>query len=618
MSGEWVLGVDFGTSNTAAAHLDLATGSVATVPLTHQGNLMPSAVFVESPDSILVGEVALNRSESNPGGFIPSPKRALVQGVLHANGYDLPPSAAVAAILSAVVTRATAAHAGRPPAQLVLTHPEAWSPREIQVLLDAAATIGFDRTRVTTISEPRAAAHFYTRNNALTTGQTIAVFDFGGGTLDVAVLTAGPAGAFEVIAARGDNGLGGKNLDALIRRWIDTELADRNPELLDYLRRRAPVHVLRGLEESTRRAKELLSEAPSATVTVSAPVGQETLSLTRGELDDLIRPVLDQAVALARATFTDARLTGPGALSALYLTGGSSRIPLVHTQLATLGPIATLDDPKTVVAQGALIAAANAGAFAATAQIADRVPTPAPPQWPTSFPATPTTTRTAATTRQQVSADGPRPDGGDTAASQTSVPPRKSKRGPIVAGVAGVVLVGAVVAAIALSPDETSDATEASGDETGATSQTTTASAPLVGADGVKAVINALPQSLEMDSDCTDAGLSSKTPKVQKISCEVDSKSFAVYELNLPGYVTYQASIDKDNANKAIGGWRAGNMGGDLVENGDGTAGAYIKPGKNYVEYVSTVTGLNLGMTVPGTVDKDALVKILERADLLD
>ena len=614
MSGEWVLGVDFGTSNTAAAHLDLATGSVATVPLTHQGNLMPSAVFVESPESILVGEVALNRSESNPGGFIPSPKRALVQGVLHANGYDLPPSAAVAAILSAVVTRATTAHAGRPPARLVLTHPEAWSPREIQVLLDAAATIGFDRTRVTTISEPRAAAHFYTRGNALTTGQTIAVFDFGGGTLDVAVLTAGPAGAFEVIAARGDNSLGGKNLDALIRRWIDTELADRNPELLDYLRRGAPVHVLRGLEDSTRRAKELLSEAPSATVTISTPVGQETLSLTRGELDNLIRPVLDQAVALARATFTDARLTGPGALSALYLTGGSSRIPLVHTQLATLGPIATLDDPKTVVAQGALIAAANAGAFAATARIPDRVPTPAPPQWPASFPATPAT---AANTRQQVPADGTRPDGGDTARSEIPVP-RKWKRGPIVAGVAAVVLVGAVVGAIALSPDDTSNATEASGDDTGATSQTTTAGPPPVGADAVKAIIEALPQSLEMDSDCTDAGLSSKTPKVQKVSCEVDSKSFAVYELNLPGYVTFQASIDKDNANKAIGGWRAGNMGGDLVENKDGTAGAYIKPGKNYVEYVSTVTGLNLGMTVPGIVDKDVLVKILERADMLD
>lgn len=60
-------------------------------------------------------------------------------------------------------------------------------------------------------------------------GARIAVFDFGGGTLDIAVLTVTGPNAFQVIAARGDNGLGGKNIDALIQRWVEQRLADRDP-----------------------------------------------------------------------------------------------------------------------------------------------------------------------------------------------------------------------------------------------------------------------------------------------------------------------------------------------------------------------------------------------------
>ncbi|MEU4058505.1 Hsp70 family protein [Rhodococcus sp. D-46] len=354
----WVLAVDFGTSNTAAAHTGIRSGSPETLPLTHQGNLMSSAVFVESPTAIDVGDVALNRAETNPAAFIPSPKRVVGQGMVHVNGYDIPASLPVAAVLRFALDRATGVHRGQPPARLVLTHPEGWSPREIEVLREAAAALGYQNDSVVTVSEPRAAAHFYTRTEHLAPGAKIAVFDFGGGTLDVAVLTATSGARFEVIAARGDNSLGGKNLDALVRRWVDIQLQDENPELLHFLRTVAPAHTLRTLDDSIRRAKELLSSTESATISVvdSRHDRRESLTLTRGEFETIIASEIERAATLTHAALVDAGLSGPQGLTALYLTGGSSRIPLVQSRIAALGPIATLDDPKTVVVQGALIA----------------------------------------------------------------------------------------------------------------------------------------------------------------------------------------------------------------------------------------------------------------------
>ncbi len=383
----WVLAVDFGTSNTAAAHTGIRSGAPETLPLTHQGNLMSSAVFVESPTAIDVGDVALNRAETNPAAFIPSPKRVVGQGTVHVNGYDIPASLPVAAVLRFALDRATGVHRGQPPARLVLTHPEGWAPREIEVLREAAAALGYQNDSVATVSEPRAAAHFYTRTEHLAPGAKIAVFDFGGGTLDVAVLTATSADTFEVIAARGDNSLGGKNLDALVRRWVDIQLQDENPELLHFLRTAAPAHILRTLDDSIRRAKELLSSTESATISVvdSRHDRRETLTLTRAEFESIIAPEIERAAALTHTALVDAGLTGPQGLTALYLTGGSSRIPLVQSRIAALGPIATLDDPKTVVVQGALIAttrssAAPTGPFPSTtsAGAGEQSPTRAP------------------------------------------------------------------------------------------------------------------------------------------------------------------------------------------------------------------------------------------------
>ncbi|MGW8813081.1 Hsp70 family protein [Gordonia terrae] len=352
----WSLAIDFGTSNSAAAHSGATSRSIEALSLTHTSNLMPSAVFVDTAGTVLVGGAALNSAAQNPAGFIASPKRLIGgQPAIAANGHTLPIYALVAAVMRTIIGRGVAAHAGTMPDRVVLTHPEAWAPQQIQVLTDAARAAGIPAERITTISEPRAAAGHYSRSHALQHGTRIAVFDFGGGTLDIAVLEVTPTNTFQVIAARGDNGLGGKNFDALLQRWVEDRLADRDPDHAAWLRRTAPIDAIQSLQDSIQQAKELLSETPSATITVPGPSKRTTLQITRDEFDEIITPAVDAAVHLTRTTLTDAGLTHPDQLTALYLTGGSSRIPLIQQRLGELGPVATLDDPKTVVAQGALL-----------------------------------------------------------------------------------------------------------------------------------------------------------------------------------------------------------------------------------------------------------------------
>lgn len=469
---EWVLGIDFGTSNTAAAHTGAVSGSVEALQLSHNRTTMSSSVFVEAPDRIAVGDVAADRAESNPAAFMPSPKRVVAQGVVNVNGYDLPASVPVAAVLESVLARAVGAHGGTAPSELVLTHPEAWSPREIQVLLDAASRLGLDPSQIRTVSEPRAAAHYYSRAHALAPGTTIAVFDFGGGTLDIAVLEANAAGTFDVVAARGDNGLGGKNFDAFVRRWVDQQLEARDPDLLTYLRREAPMDVRYALEDSIRRAKELLSEAPSATITVTGGDGRsERFQLTREEFEELISPALEKAVHLTRATLADARVSDPSQLEALYLTGGSSRIPIVHERLAALGPIATLDDPKTVVAQGAIAAAAPIvrGLGGAPSGAAAPAPAPAPQSYappaaqPQPYPAPqpyPSAQPPHPSATPQAPAGSYDPPTQQVSAQQVSTRPAEAagsgrgKRWAMVAAAVAVVAVGVGVGVYSLGGDE--------------------------------------------------------------------------------------------------------------------------------------------------------------------
>jgi len=384
----WVLAVDFGTSNTSAAHR-IGPDRVESLPLSHTSNLMPSAVYVDPAQSITTGEVAINQATVDPAGFVAFPKTHVAVGSVMVRGQDIPVAATIAAVLRTVYNQALPRHNHQPPSEVVLTHPEAWSQRELAVLREAASLAGLGGS-VSLISEPRAAAFYYSRQHdaKIVKGSTIAVFDFGGGTLDIAVLTATSEWTFEVIRAGGDNTLGGKNLDATVARWVDDRVRGDDPELAAWLRTADGLDARRTLDDQIRRAKELLSEHPSATIRVTGNGADLTLTLTRDEFEQMIEPQITRGVQLAAQVLREAGVDRTS-LQALYLTGGSSRIPYVHRRLSELGSIATLDDPKTVVAKGAAGFVAGGRATVPPAEVDTEVLRPGRRPQPTPRPAGP-------------------------------------------------------------------------------------------------------------------------------------------------------------------------------------------------------------------------------------
>ncbi|MHA4854540.1 Hsp70 family protein [Rhodococcus sp. MSC1_016] len=590
---DWLLGIDFGTSNTAAAHTGAVSGAVEALQLSHNRTTMSSAVFVESPHQIAVGDVATNRAETNPAAYLPSPKRVIGQDVVHVNGYSIPSSVPVAAVLDSVMARARAAHAGQAPARLVLTHPEAWSPREIQVLLDAAAQLGLDASQVTTVSEPRAAAHYYSRSHTLSPGAKIAVFDFGGGTLDIAVLAANEHGTFDVVAARGDNGLGGKNFDAYIRRWVDEQLEARNPELGDYLRS-APIDIRHALDDSIRRAKELLSEAPSATITVTGGGHTEKFQITREEFEELITPAVEKAVTLTRATLADAHVTDPTGLHALYLTGGSSRIPIVQDHLKALGPIATLDDPKTVVAQGAIAAAAPIVRGLGNTTVvggAPRYTHPGPP------PAAPPRTPGGPAATAPIPNPGPGPGPATTWQPTDTPAPTDTDAGAgggrkkamvLGAAAAALVVIAGVIGAITLTGGDENAADPPAAADTPVAGDPATAEPAGASGNGAtevpttkEAVLTALPAALRSDlTECKSTG-ETENGGVE-MQCTLKEGSALTAGISDQDFQSIIVSVDAAEAKKRVLGIRQGfhndttSTDNEIVENIPRTAAAHI------------------------------------------
>lgn len=370
VAGGWKLAIDFGTSNTAAAHTSPRSGEVEPVALTHGGNLLPSAVYAEPSGAIAAGAAAANRAEGDASGFMPFPKRAIGSNTVRLRDREVAVIDLFAAVLHVAYRSACRKHGDVPPEKVVLTHPEAWDDSALLALKEASRRAGIDPDSLLFVSEPRAAATYYTTTSNLQPGERIGVFDFGGGTLDIAILEAVPGGDFRILAARGDNGIGGRNFDALIREWVFAQLDDSNPPLAEHLRSGASTSSLRALDLSVRAAKEVLSEEASATISVSTSAGNETLLLTRAEFNGLIDAEIQRAVELTWQAMSDGGVAHNG-LRALYLTGGSSQVPLIHSRLSEFAPVATLDDPKTVVAQGALLGALRVEQMQSPAQSED-------------------------------------------------------------------------------------------------------------------------------------------------------------------------------------------------------------------------------------------------------
>ncbi|MEV4131839.1 Hsp70 family protein [Dactylosporangium sp. NPDC049742] len=374
------LSIDFGTSHTVGM-LRLPDGRHESL-LFDATPLLPSAVFVDGDGRLQTGRDAERSARLDPTAYEPNPKRRLADGTLLLGTHEVPVADAVTAVLDRVRSEAERTLGG-PAGEVVLTHPASWAPIRRTLLADAAGAAGLGAPVL--VPEPVAAATCFTAvlSHRVDPGAAVVVYDLGGGTFDVSVVRR-TATSWDVVASDGFEDVGGVDLDAAVVGWVGRTAGGADPQRWQRLaapETTADRRLRRQLQEDARIAKEQLSRANQTGLPV--PLLDVDVHLTRGELEDLARPLLDRTVALTTATLFASGVTRDG-LAGVFLVGGASRMPLVATLLhRALGvaPVA-LEQPELVVARGALSLLDPAPA-AAVAQ-PETPASPAPAQAPGS------------------------------------------------------------------------------------------------------------------------------------------------------------------------------------------------------------------------------------------
>ncbi len=427
------LGVHVGTTSVAAAAA--ARGSqLEMIRLGDRGVVAPAAVYLRPDGKLIPGDLAVRRHHLDPERVVCEVRRRLgdpTPVMLGSVPHTAP--ALLARMVGDVVTRATAVR-GCSPGVVVLTHPASWGPFRRELFAEVPRLAGLPVTR--TVTEPEAAAAHYAASLRLAEGDVVAVYHLGGGTCEVTVLSRRGDG-FEVLGNPVSiERLGGTDIDEAILGYVGQAMNGALAELdVDGL----PVApTLARLHEDCVLAKEALSVETSAVVPVFLPHRHVEVPLTRSALEDMIRPMLDDTMdALCRAlTMSE---VAPEDLQAVFLTGGSTRIPLVGRMISDLveRPVMIDAHPEFVVALGAArLATAQRGA-SGTGQ-------PAPP----GATATPQLlgSRTAATVEVGVPVPVPTPEreGAPTTPHKARTG-RRAARAVVYAVVGALVVVAAVV-----------------------------------------------------------------------------------------------------------------------------------------------------------------------------
>ena len=355
--GAYSLGVDLGTTFVAAA---VARGSrVEMITLGDRTVVAPAVVYARDDGSLVTGEAANRRAVSNPDRVgrefkrrLGDPTPVMLGGTPHAV------TSLLAALLADTVAKVTETE-GAPPANVVLTHPANWGPYRRELFEEVPQLAGLPQVRM--ITEPEAAAAHYAAARHLADGDTVAVYDLGGGTFDATVLRKRAVGIDILGSPEGIERLGGVDFDDAILAHINFSSGGALSEL-DLSNPQTGIALAR-LRQDCIAAKEALSIDTEASIPVFLPNRHFDVRLTRGEFEDMIRAQIESTIGALTRTLRSARVE-PTDLSAVLLVGGSSRIPLVAQMITAALNRPTLVDahPKYAVALGAATVGAELGA----------------------------------------------------------------------------------------------------------------------------------------------------------------------------------------------------------------------------------------------------------------
>jgi len=341
-----IIGIDLGTTNSVVAIMEGDSPVVITNP--EGSRTTPSVVaFAKGSGERLVGQVAKRQAVTNPENTVFSIKRFMGRKygevseeqkmvpykVVQAGNGDarveiegkVYPPPEVSAMILQKMRDAAEQHLGEKVTKAVITVPAYFNDSQRQATKDAGQIAGLEVLRI--VNEPTAAALAYGLDKKK--DETIAVYDFGGGTFDISVLEVGE-GVVEVKATNGDTHLGGDNLDQRVIEWIVAEF--KKDQGIDLSKDKM---ALQRLKEAAEKAKCELSTTleteinlPFVTADASGPK-HLSLKLTRAKLEQLVGDLLEKTMGPVRQCLKDAGVD-PGKIDEVVLVGGSTRIPKVQ------------------------------------------------------------------------------------------------------------------------------------------------------------------------------------------------------------------------------------------------------------------------------------------------
>ncbi len=364
-SGEVIIGIDLGTSNSLVAFVKDGK-ALAVKGKDGRPTLVPSVVHFTSEGAILVGDKAKSKLISDPQSTIYSVKRLMgksfndISGHSHYFGYQIidddseslvkvrvkdkfyTPIELSAEILKYLKNRIEDS-LGKPISKAVITVPAYFNDAQRQATRDAGKLAGLDVLRI--VNEPTAASLAYGIDKQET--QTIAVYDLGGGTFDISILSI-EDGIFEVLSTNGDTFLGGDDFDrAIIDYWISENILSAE----EFNENKSLNQQIRLLAEQAKK------ELSSVDFFSNSVLGKE-FTLNKSQFNQLVSPLVKTTITACRQAMKDANLDTKD-IDHVVMVGGSTRVPLVKEQVSNFFEKEVYDklDPDEVVALGAAIQA---------------------------------------------------------------------------------------------------------------------------------------------------------------------------------------------------------------------------------------------------------------------
>ena len=353
--GEKVIGIDLGTTNSAAAIFEVGRANVipsAEGP-TMAGKMFPSVVAFTKGGQLLIGESAKRQATANPEGTIFEIKRKMgTDYKVNIQGKEYTPQQ-ISAFIMQKIKKDAETFLGIPIKKAVITVPAHFNDNQRQATKDAGEIAGFEVQRI--INEPTAACLAYGVDK-LEKEMKILVFSFGGGTHDVTIMDFGK-GVFQVLSTSGDTQIGGTDLDKAIMDYVVGEFNRQTS--INLLNDKA---ATARLKEAAEKAKIELStlmatdiDLPFIYSDASGPKHLH-LTLTRTKLEALAQPLVQKTERTIIKALEDAKLT-PKDIDKIILIGGMTRMPYIQKFVEQImgKPSERGVDPMECVAVGAAI-----------------------------------------------------------------------------------------------------------------------------------------------------------------------------------------------------------------------------------------------------------------------